>query len=111
MPVFVQRAGIAALQHEDEILPERLKYLKECRDLMVDGLRDLGIKCDRPNGAFYVFPDVSGTRLTEELLLENNLAVLNGEYFGSNGKGHLRMCFAKEKKDLETALKIIKKLI
>jgi aspartate/methionine/tyrosine aminotransferase len=111
MPVFVQRAGIAALEHEDEILPERLKYLKECRDLMVDGLRDIGIKCDRPNGAFYVFPDVSKTRLTEELLLENGLAVLNGEYFGSNGKGHLRMCFAKEKKELETALKIIKKLL
>ena len=112
MPIFVQRAGIAALEHEDEILPERLKYLKECRDLMVDGLNSIkGIKCERPNGAFYVFPDVRETNLTENLLLENNIAVLDGEYFGSNGKGHLRICYAKEKKDLETTLKVIKRLV
>jgi len=111
MPVFIQKAGIKALDIEDEIIPERLQYLKECRDLMVDGLNSIqGITCNRPMGAFYVFPDVSKTRLTEELLLENGLAVLNGEYFGSNGKGHLRMCFAKEKKELEKALNIINKL-
>lgn len=110
MPVFIQRAGITALERENEIIPERLQYLKECRDIMVNGLNGMGIKCPSPNGAFYVFPDVSKTRLTEELLLENGVAVLNGEYFGSNGKGHLRMCFAKEKKELEKALNIIKKL-
>lgn len=112
MPVFIQRAGIAALENEDKILPERLKYLKECRDLMVDGLNSIkGIRCERPNGAFYVYPDVSKTNLTEELLLNNNIAVLDGKYFGSNGKGHLRMCFAKKKEDLEAALDIIRKLV
>ena len=112
MPVFIQRAGIAALENEDKILPERIKHLKECRDLMVDGLNGIkGIKCDRPHGAFYVFPDVSRTNLTEELLLQNNIAVLDGKYFGSKGNGHLRMCYAKEKKDLETALKVIRKLV
>jgi len=112
MPVFIQRAGISALENEDSILPEKIKYLRECRDLMVDGLNSIkGIKCNRPNGAFYVFPDVSNTILTEELLLKNNIAVLDGEYFGSNGQGHLRMCYAKNKEDLETALNTIRKLV
>jgi aspartate aminotransferase len=110
MPTFIQRAGIAALENEHLILPERLKYLKECRDIMVNGLNEIGIKCPSPNGAFYVFPDVSKTRLTEDLLLKNNVAALDGKYFGSNGIGHLRMCFAREKEDLKTALNIIKKI-
>lgn len=111
MPTFIQRAGIAALESEDKFLPERLTYLKECRDIMVDGLNGNGIKCPSPQGAFYVFPDVSKTRLTEDLLLKNNVAALDGKYFGSNGVGHLRMCFAREKTDLRTAIDIIRKIV
>lgn len=111
MPIFIQRAGIAALENEYQFLPERLKYLKECRDLMVDGLDGFkGIECKRPSGAFYVFPNVSKTRLTEDLLLQNDVAALDGKYFGSNGVGHLRMCFAREKQDIILALNIIRKI-
>jgi len=112
MPVFIQRAGIAALENEDTILPERIKYLKECRDLMVNGLSNIeGIECENPNGAFYVFPDVSKTRLTEDLLLRNGIAVLDGAYFGTKGNGHIRICFAKEKNILKVVLEKIRKLV
>jgi aspartate aminotransferase len=111
MPIFIQKAGIAALENEEQFLPERLKYLKECRDIMVDGLNNNGIKCPSPKGAFYVFPDVSKTRLTEDLLLKNNVATLDGKCFGSNGIGHLRMCFAREKTDLWATLDIIRKIV
>lgn len=111
MPVFIQRAGIAALENEDFILPGIIEHLKECRDLIVGGLNSIpGVKCDNPAGAFYVFPDVSMTNLNEDILLNNGVAVLDGKYFGTNGKGHLRLCFAKQKGELEKTLNIIKSI-
>ena len=63
------------------------------RDLVVDGLNAIpGVRCHRPQGAFYVFPEVSGTGLTgaefaERLLQEAGVCVLAGTAFGGGGDG------------------------
>ena len=70
------------------------------RDLVVDGLNSLpGVTCLRPKGAFYVFPDVSGTgrtgdELADLLLHEAGVSVLSGTAFGEVGRHHIRLSYA-----------------
>jgi aspartate/methionine/tyrosine aminotransferase len=83
------------------------------RDLVVDGLNAIpGIRCHRPGGAFYVFPDVSGTGLdgdtfAERLLTEAGVCVLPGSAFGSVGRNHIRISYAASRADLAAALERI----
>lgn len=118
MPVFTQRAGIAALKtiHSGEQY-FKLKELKECRDLIVDGLNSIkGISCKKPEGAFYVFPSIKGTQCNSNefanLLLDScRIAVLPGNCFGSNGEGFIRLCFATEKRIILEAIQRMKELL
>ena len=70
------------------------------RDIMVEELNKLpGIKCLKPKGAFYVFPNNKGTGLTSQefadLMLEKEgVALCPGNYFGENGEGYVRLCYA-----------------
>ena len=80
------------------------------RDLIVDGLNDIpGFDCLRPQGAFYVFPDISGTglsgaELTERLLQEAGVCVLAGTAFGGVGTNHIRISYANSRENLTEAL-------
>ena len=56
---FVQYAGIAALQGDQACVQNMVREFRERRDLLIKGLEKLGIKCTRPDGAFYAFADVS----------------------------------------------------
>lgn len=109
MPQFVQRAGMQALRANG--LEERLGYLKGCRDLFVDRLNQIpGVRCHRPQGAFYLFPSVEGTGFTSEafanILLDTaDIAVLPGNNFGSYGEGYIRICYAtSDRPTIEAAL-------
>ena len=83
---------------------------KARRDLIVDGLNAIpGIECRRPTGAFYVFPDISGTGLSgadlaERLLHEAGVCVLAGSAFGGLGNDHIRISYANSKANLLEAL-------
>jgi aspartate/methionine/tyrosine aminotransferase len=83
---------------------------KRRRDLIVDGLNRLpGVKCARPRGAFYVFPNITGTRHTsaevaERLLNEAGVAALAGTAFGQYGEGYLRFSYANSEANLRAAL-------
>src|SRR5438045_9500608 len=60
---FVQLAGLAALQGEQASVGRMVAEFKRRRDLIVDGLNRLpGVRCARPRGAFYVFPNITGAR-------------------------------------------------
>jgi len=105
-----QMAGLAAiLGPMDEIEGFRRKFA-ERRDLVVDGLNALpGVTCRRPGGAFYAFPNVSGTGLDSKalaarLLDEANVALIPGDSFGDNGKGYLRLSYAASTPELTEAL-------
>ncbi len=107
---FVQLAGIAALQGDQTPTARMVAEFKRRRDLIVDGLNRLpGVKCARPRGAFYVFPNITGTRrssaeVAERLLNEAGVAALAGTAFGQYGEGYLRFSYANSEPNLRAAL-------
>jgi len=107
---FVQLAGIAALQGDQTPVARMVAEFKRRRDVIVDGLNRLpGVRCARPRGAFYVFPNVTGTRrssaeVADLLLNEAGVAVLSGAAFGQYGEGYLRLSYANSEANLRLAL-------
>jgi aspartate aminotransferase len=107
---FVQLAGIAALQGDQTPVARMVAEFKRRRDVVVDGLNRLpGVRCVRPRGAFYVFPNITGTRrssaeVADLLLNEAGVAVLSGAAFGQYGEGYLRLSYANSEANLRLAL-------
>jgi aspartate/methionine/tyrosine aminotransferase len=92
-----QVAGIEALTGPQDAVDAMVTELEARRDLLVDGLNAIpGISCQLPEGAFYVFPNVTGLgmdqdELADRLLNESGVATLPGTAFGEYGKGYLRL--------------------
>ena len=113
---FVQLAGVAALQGDHTPVTRMVAEFKRRRDLLVDGLNRLpGVTCKRPRGAFYVFPNITGTGRTsaevaDRLLQEAGVAVLSGAAFGVHGEGYLRISYANSEANLAKALERMRPL-
>ena len=80
------------------------------RNLFVEGLNRIGLPCHVPDGAFYAFPSVeetglSDTEFAEQLLKESRVAVVPGSVFGDKGKGHIRCAYAVSRENLAESLK------
>jgi aspartate/methionine/tyrosine aminotransferase len=112
---FTQIAGIEALQGP-QTEPERMvAEFKKRREVIVDGLNKIeGFTCKKPKGAFYVFPNITGTgmdcrKLGDHLLYNAGVAVLPGTSFGSYGEGYLRLSFANSVENIKKALDRIEK--
>ena len=112
--VATQMAGLAAITGPmDEIEGFRRSFQRR-RDMVVAGLNDIkGVRCRMPGGAFYAFPNITGTGwqsrdLARELLDKAYVALIFGESFGSNGKGFMRLSYAASEADLQEALKRMK---
>ncbi len=106
---FTQIAAVEALKGPQDRVAEMVEQYQRRRDLMVEGLNQLpGITCQRPQGAFYAFPNIRGTGRTSNelanLLLEYGVAVLPGSAFGQHGEGYLRLVFANSMENLARAL-------
>jgi len=107
---FVQLAGIAALQGDQTPVARMVAEFKLRRDIIVHGLNTLpGVRCARPRGAFYVFPNITGTRrssaeVADLLLNEAGVALLSGAAFGQYGEGYLRLSYANSEANLRLAL-------
>lgn len=107
---FTQLAGIEALQGPQDAVRHVLAEYRKRRDLLVTGLNQIpGVSCRLPQGAFYVFPNITrlGKKaewLADYLLEDVGVAVLPGTAFGANGEGYLRMCFANSIPNLQQAL-------
>lgn len=114
---FVQMAGIAALDGPQDESEAMMASFKERRDIMVAGLNELpGISCLSPGGAFYVFPNVTGTgmdsrELARACLEEAGVAVLSGTAFGSYGDGYLRLSSANSIENIKEAIERIRGLL
>lgn len=106
---FTQLAGVEALTGPQEEANAMVRVFKERRDLIVDALNNIdGIQCQKPGGAFYVFPNVSGAcrklglenagALAKKLLYEGNVAVLARSCFGTRNQGedqeYIRLSYA-----------------
>jgi aspartate/methionine/tyrosine aminotransferase len=107
---FTQIAGVEALTGaQDEVERMREEYQRR-RDVIVDGLNRIpGVSCRKPQGAFYVFPNVKSfgkpvDELANILLEQAGVAVLPGTSFGENGEGYLRLSYANSIENIEKAL-------
>jgi aspartate/methionine/tyrosine aminotransferase len=112
---FCQLAAIEAFSPETTpIVATMVQEFRRRRDVFVDGLNSIpGIRCLKPHGAFYLFPNISSWGLTsrevaDRLLNEAGVAALPGTAFGSQGEGYLRLSFANSLSNIEIALERIR---
>jgi aspartate/methionine/tyrosine aminotransferase len=109
-PTFAQVGAVEALRGPQDDVDAMVVEFRARRDLVVDGLNAIpGIRCLRPSGAFYAFPDISGTglggaELAERLLHEAGVCVLAGTAFGGVGTDHVRISYANSRENLREAL-------
>jgi aspartate aminotransferase len=84
---------------------------RQRRDILVDGLNDIGIHCSRPRGAFYAFADVSeygnGEEIAEKLLSDAHVAATPGSAFGPSGNNFMRLSYAISQERIREALERI----
>jgi aspartate aminotransferase len=107
---FAQVGAVEALRGPQDAVDTMVAEFRARRDLVVDGLNSLpGITCLRPKGAFYVFPDVTGTGRTGDeiahlLLHEAGVSVLSGTAFGEVGTNHIRLSYANSRAQISRAI-------
>jgi aspartate/methionine/tyrosine aminotransferase len=108
---FSQRAGVAAITGpQDEVDRMRAEFMRR-RDAIVPALNAIpGVRCAMPKGAFYTFPNITGTGLSERemaerLLQEAGVATLAGTAFGEFGAGYLRISIANSMENLQEAVR------
>ncbi len=98
-PVFIQRAGVAALAGADDFVPGLIGRLKTCRDTLLPALAALpGVSVATPDGGMYAFFRVDGQddslAFAKRLVAEAGLGLAPGVAFGPEAEGWLRWCFA-----------------
>jgi aspartate/methionine/tyrosine aminotransferase len=114
---FTQLAGVEALTGPQKEPERMVEEFRKRREVIVSGLNNIeGITCKKPHGAFYVFPNITGTgmdsRTLQDHLLNNaGVAVLAGTSFGKYGEGYLRLSFANSVENIKKALDRIAKAV
>ncbi|MBE6369327.1 MAG: aminotransferase class I/II-fold pyridoxal phosphate-dependent enzyme [Lentisphaerae bacterium] len=114
--ITAQEAALEALKTaRKDMIAMRDSYW-ERRNIIVRGLRDAGLDCVMPQGAFYAFPSIKSTGMTsrefaEKLLKEESVAVVPGSAFGPGGEGYVRACYATAEDQIIEALKRIKRFV
>jgi aminotransferase len=108
-PITAQIAAIEAIKQGTASRNKMVDEYDRRRRLMVDGLRNIGLDCFEPRGAFYVFPSIRNTGLTslqfaEQLLQAEKVALVPGDAFGACGEGFVRCSYASSSKNLAEAL-------
>jgi aspartate/methionine/tyrosine aminotransferase len=113
---FTQRAGMAALDGPQDCVTAMVAEFAKRRNAIVKGLNEIpGFRCLAPAGAFYAFPNVTGTgipskELADLLLNEAGVACLNGAGFGKYGEGFLRFSYANSLPNILEAIERIRKV-
>jgi len=115
VPPFIQRAGITALQGPQLPISFMMKTYRERRDVIVDGLNRIpGITCLKGDGAFYAFPNITGTGMTSDefadfALEKAKVALLPGNNFGEYGEGYVRLSYANNETNIREGLERLSK--
>lgn len=114
VPLISQYAALAALKGPQEIVDQMCLEYQERRDLVMREIRKIdGIRCLKPEGTFYAFPNVSGTgfdgdSFSELMLQKAGVIVVPGGAFGSQGKNNIRISFSTSKENIIEAFERIK---
>jgi aspartate/methionine/tyrosine aminotransferase len=105
-----QWAGVEALRGPQDCVRQMVEVFDRRRKLVVEGLNGLpGVSCITPKGAFYAFPNVTGTGwkakpLASALLEEAGVAIIGGPDFGLHGEGYIRLSYANSEENIARAL-------
>ena len=115
-PTISQAAGVEAMDLGDVDVSRMRGEYRRRRDYLVRELNALGLKTAMPQGAFYVFADVSSTGLSDEdfalkLLKEGGVAAVPGSAFGGSGRGYLRLSYATSLAKIEEAVRRMAKVV
>ena len=115
-PTMSQYAGLEALASGEEDVRGMVAEYDRRRRLIVKGLNSIGLTCFEPRGAFYAFPSVAVTGLSDEefaekLLQEEKVAVVPGSVFGEQGRGYVRACYANSYENIERALEAMGRFV
>jgi aspartate aminotransferase len=114
---FTQMAGIEALRGPQTESKRMVEEFRRRRDIIVLGLNKIkGITCKKPQGAFYVFPNVKSFKMeskkfADHILQKAGVAVLSGTSFGAYGEGYIRLSFANSVENIKKALKRIEETV
>ena len=108
-PIMGQDAAIEALDRGEQSVNGMRREYERRRNFIVSSIRDMGLECPSPRGAFYVFPKITSTGLSSRdfsmrLLHEKKVAVVPGPAFGSGGEGHVRCSFATALDQIKIAM-------
>ena len=112
-----QLAGIAALNGPQDAVNEMVKAFDTRRRVIVDELNSVpGFNCPEPGGAFYAFPNITGTNigsmnLQNKLLNEAGVAIISGTSFGALGEGYLRFSYANSTENIIEAIRRVKECL
>ena len=115
-PTISQYAALTALMIGEPYIQEMHKEYDRRRILVVKGLNSIGLRTFEPKGAFYAFPDLRSTGLSDDefcnrLLQEEKVAVVPGNAFGDAGTGFARVSYATSYEQLEEALERIERFV
>jgi len=92
---FVQYGALAALTGPQDSVEAMRKQFRIRRDVVLKGMKDIGLECPTPNGAFYAYPKVNGdSEKIVEGLLQSGVGLTPGSAFGPDSNDHLRMSYA-----------------
>jgi aspartate aminotransferase len=97
-----QYAAEAALTGPQELVDEMTESFKRRRDLLLEGLEEIGLECPTPTGAFYAMPKVPDGFV--DACIERGVIIVPGEAFGAHGEGYARISYATNVEELEDAL-------
>ena len=108
-PVMGQVGALEAIRSAEEDKNSMVNEYRFRRNMFVAGLNRIGLPCHIPEGAFYAFPSVKETGLSDEefaerLLKEQRVAVVPGSVFGEGGEDHIRCAYAVSRQELNSAL-------
>lgn len=115
-PTNSQFAAVEALRHCDDDVNKMVEAYNQRRRFLIHALKEMGIECFEPYGAFYIFPSIkkfgmSSEEFANRLLKEQKLAVIPGTAFGACGEGFVRISYAYSIENLKVGLDRIKKFI
>ncbi len=115
-PVFVQRAGLAAVAHGDAVIGHTLERFRKARDFLVAELKKTpGIHVALPSGAMYAFFRVAGMSdslgFCKRLVREQGLGLAPGAAFGPEGEGYVRWCFAADEERLAEGVRRLRRAL
>ncbi|MHB8986420.1 MAG: aminotransferase class I/II-fold pyridoxal phosphate-dependent enzyme, partial [Eubacteriales bacterium] len=109
-PITAQAAALEALRNGRPSMQKMVEQYGRRRRLVLQALKEIGLPCFEPRGAFYAFPEIRNTGLTseeftEQLLAEEKVAVVPGNAFGEQGEGFVRCTYASSIENLTEAFK------